>query len=981
MLTFILLSLSFIAGMGFAVLSGVMTSGLFLLLTAVFFTCAVIPFWFKHGTLVVSGRFSDILGDEEPLPILSLIFLLLTCAAFGTFKYTSELNSDYKGHFQTICDRQDESVIWRIRGRVIEEPKLKGDYLEVIIQPETMRTVQKKRTRVDASQVDEKKGNKKKGGFENVTETSEAETVTGGLLLAQVFEDNDVFREVAFNQTVEVEGQLSAASEKRNPGSLDYRQFLRNRGIFRTVRIVPRRAALTVLEQNDSGAWWYRFALYVKNEVLKVVKQTMPFPESSFLGGVLLGLKGGLPAKVSQEFRMTGVSHVLAVSGLHVTIIAGLLYGIFAMFRIPLRVFAPMIVFSLFTFALIVGWPSSAVRAALMNSLFILSRAYLKDRGFKLSVLFSLCVASDFILFMSPLQLTEPSFVLSVMAIYALAVFSEPSGDMLRQMLRGPGLFFAGASTAAFFLALIIRKDLILFPYFFPATFLYIIATCLVSARLANHSSFQSFAFEMLPGWLQGFLSAQVAISVAMMVPLSAFYFGQLSLASPIANLIAIPLIGVIVQVGLIAGLIGAFVPVIGIYVALVINAANWLAVKFFLGMATFFAFLIPFPRISQPSFTELAVYYVLLHCLYFRHDIKAWTIAIYAAVTDLWEDPEYRTALSGLSILVMIGVVAFAVVFFSGFERQPDFRATMLDVGFGSSLMVEAGGKIALVDAALNDTLAGVDRGDRVIQPALSGKQAREVEAVILSSALPERISGLRSVLANYRVKKLYVPFPLPENGQKIEFSEYAKIFSLGDLKLEKRLKSGQEVAIPPAYFWELAFESYNNLIEDVARYKIPVSKIKSGDKITDVGALIEVLYPDKVTEPFQQYYDGLILKISSGEQHFLYISGNAHPLEEVVKFKPAFVFVADLPYPLDTFETFVKSKQPEGVAVSFRFPSQWLMENFHLANTISSRNRSYLPRFRQWQFPVYVTSESGAVQVDQSRNSVSIKPFVKEH
>lgn len=980
MLTFILLSLAFIGGMGFAVLSGVITSGLFLVLTAVFFLCAAIPFWFSHGSRLTSGRFSEIYEDEEPLPILSIIFLMLAFAALGVFKYSSELQSDYQGHLQTICERHDESTIWRIRGRVMEEPRLKNDYLEVIIQPESMRTVQKKRTHVRAAPTDGKKGSGRKAGFENVTETSAAEKVTGGLLLAQVFEDNDVFREVAFNQTVEIEGQLNAASEKRNPGSLDYRLHLRNKGIFRTIRIVPRRAAMTVLEVHDEGAWWYRFSLHVKNEVLKVIKQTMPYPESSFLGGVLLGLKGGLPAKVSQEFRMTGVSHVLAVSGLHVTIIAGLLYGIFAMFRVPLKVFAPMIVFSLFTFAMIVGWPSSAVRAALMNSLFILSRAYLSDRGFKLSVLFSLCVASDFILFMSPLQLTEPSFVLSVMAIYALALFSEPSGNFLRRMLRGPGLIFAGGATAAFFLAIIIKKDLVLYPYFFPVTFAYIIATCAVATRLANLSSFQSFAFEMLPGWLQGFLAAQIAIFVAMMGPLSAFYFGQLSLAAPIANLIAIPLIGVIVQIGLIAGLTGAFVPVIGIYLALVLNAANWLAVKFFLGMATFFAFLIPFPRISQPSFAELAFYYLLLHGFYFRLEIIGWTRAVYAAVNELWQDPEYKTSLSGLMILAMIAVVSIAVALFSGIERRPDFRATMLDVGFGASLMIEAEGKVTLIDAGLNDVLAGVDRGDRVIQPALSGKQAREVEAVILSSALPERISGLQSVLANYRVKKLYVPFPLPEDGQKIEFDEYVRRFSLGDLKLEKRLKSGQTIAIPPAYYWELAFDSYNQLIEDVARYKIPVTQIKAGDKIENSGSLIEVLYPQKVGVPFKQYYDGLVLKIGFGEKNLLYVAGNSHPLDEVVKFRPSFIFVADLPAPWDAFESFVKSRQPEGVAVSFRFPSQWLLENFHLAGVISARHRSYMAKFRQWPFPVYVTSENGAVQVDQVRRIIAAKPFIKE-
>lgn len=978
MLTFILLSLSFIGGMALAVMANIATSGLALLLTAVFFTCAVIPFWFKHGLSIASGNYSAIAGDDEPVPAMTLIFLMLACAAFGVFRYSSELQSDFKGHFQTICERYDEATTWRIKGKIIEEPSLKGDFLEVIIKPESMRRVVRKRVHTSGSEGARK--DRRKGGFENVIETSEAETVTHGLLMAQVFEETEAFREVSFNQTVEVEGQLSAASERRNPGALDYRQYLRNRGIFRSMRITRSRGALKVIEQTESGAIWYRFALHVKNEVLKVIKQTMPYPESSFLGGVLLGLKGGLPPKISQEFRMTGVSHVLAVSGLHVTIIAALLYGVFSMLRVPLRVFAPIVVFSLFTFAMIVGWPSSAVRAALMNSLFILSRAYLKDYGFKLSVLFSLCVASDFILFMSPLQLTEPSFVLSVMAIYALAVFSEPSGEILRKMLRGPGLFFAASATAVFFLAIVIRKDLVLLPYFFPGVFVYIVATCLISNRLANMSSFQSFAFEMLPGWLQSFLGAQIAIFIAMMGPLSAFYFGQLSLAAPIANLIAIPLIGVIVQIGLIAGLTGAFIPLVGLPIALVLNAANWLAVKFFLGMATFFAVLIPFPRISQPSFAELVVYYLVLHLFFFRKEILTWASAIYSAAAELYEDPDYRTSMSGLAIVVVTLIVAGSVIFFSGFERKPDMRLTMLDVGFGSSLMLESGGKISLFDAGLNDTLAGVDRGERVIQPALSGKQAREVEAVFLTSALPERISGLRSVLGNYRVKRIYAPFDIPDNGRKITFDEYARNFSLGDLKLEKRIKGGQSIAFPPGYYWELAFNSYNHLIEDIFRYKIQVSRIAAGDKITDLGPVIEVLHPGKTSDQFKNYYDGALISISSGDKSYLFLSGNAHPLQDITGLRPQFIFSADLPFPADVFEQFVKSTRPEGVAVSFRFPSQWLIEDYHMAGTISSRHRSYSQKFRQWPVPVYLTSENGAVQVDQTRGSVQIKPFIRE-
>lgn len=348
--------------------------------------------------------------------------------------------------------------------------------------------------------------------------------------------------------------------------------------------------------------------------------------------------------------------------------------------------------------------------------------------------------------------------------------------------------------------------------------------------------------------------------------------------------------------------------------------------------------------------------------------------------MSEVWNEPEYKNSFSLFAIFIVSLVVAGSVVFFSGFERQPDLRLTMLDVGFGSSLMIEGDGRVALIDAALNDTLGGIDRGERVIQPVLSGKKIREIDAVILSSALPERISGLSSVFSAYRVNRLYVPFPLATDGVRVDFEQYVRLFAFGDLKMEKRLKSGQNAGIPPGYFWELAYESYNRLIEDVQRYGIPVTIIKAGDKINEAGAVIEVLYPERARRSFQQYYDGLILKISSGVQNYAFLSGNAYPLEGDIKFKADFIFCADLPYPYEAFEKFAKSSIPEGVAVSFRFPAAWLMENYHLAGAISSRNRSYAPRFKQLKFPVHLTSENGAIQVDQLRGSISTKVFVKE-
>ncbi|HOT29138.1 MAG TPA: ComEC/Rec2 family competence protein [Candidatus Ozemobacteraceae bacterium] len=1003
MTTFIILTLAYVAGMSTVSLLGIAGGPFFLLLAAMFFAAAAIPFWQQHGDKLSAGEIGDIAEDENPVPVLSILLLTGACFFFGMFRYGTALNVLSPHHVDRVIDSSNPFGKWRVVGRVIEEPTLKNDYLEVIIAPDTAQEIistrqQKPRAATSGKGKGKGKGKGRKPSStlqpaldsQVASETTAAtdlapetpppdeKTIDDGLILAQVFEENDAFKLLKFNQRIEISGHFSVPSAARNPGSLDYQRSLRNRGIFRTVRIAGRGARLEIIEDDPSGSPWYRFALYLRTSILGVIKQTMPYPESSFLGGVLLGLRGGLPPQVTTEFRKTGVSHVLAVSGLHVTIIAGMFYGLFVMFGVPLRIFSPIIVFFLFTFALIVGWPSSAVRAALMNSLFLLSRAYLGDRGFRASIIFALSVAAAYILTVNPLQLTEPSFVLSFMAIYALAMFSEPAEKLLRECLRGPGLAFAFGAVALLYLVVVLKRDLVLAPYFFPGIALYILASVIVSRRFSRVSGFQSFSFEMLPQWLIGFTSSQIAIFLAMMGPLSAYYFGSMSLSAPIANMIAIPLIGVIVQVGLIAGLIGSFVPVVGLHLALVINAANWLAVKFFLGMAHFFALVIPFPRVSQPGIGLLLLYYALLHLYFFWDELSTYASALWAAVVDLWEDPDYKWGL-GLIAAGGIAVFAFLAVFgVSRVESRPSMRLTMLDVGFGASLLYEKDGKTLLVDAGYRDTFSGYDVGERVIQPALSSKMTNALDAVVLTSALPERISGLLSVLDNYRVRAIYAPFEIPTDGKRVPFGEYVRRFSLADMKVEGDYKKGIYLSSPPNYYWEQAADSFNALVKAVNKYRIPVHPLVAGVRIDGFGDSVEILAPATFTPRFSCYYDGAALLFKEGGDRIAYAPGNAYLFEKALPAELNGLLLADLPYPYEKFAEYVRATKPEWVGISFRKPSSWLMERYYMQKLLDGRSIQFNRRSRDLPLPVYRTERYGAIQVTARQGKLYTKTYI---
>ncbi len=994
---FILFTLAYIVGMGLAVVLEIQAAPFFLLLTAFLLVGSFIPLWQRHGQTLIEGHFRQILQEEEAFPVLSVLLLMGAMGCFGVFRYAGALQATGPRHLDRVMENGDPWTKWRVVGEVVAEPTLKNDFLEVKIQP---RLVQKVVRSKKPPKGPRGKGKKRSnagsapaaveaptggdapagGGYALSEDLPEPEReVEDGLVMAFIYQETEAYRQVKFNQTVELTGQFHKASTRRNPGSLDYQRYLRNQGVFRTFRLTAKSGRFTVLAEDPSGAWWYRFALHLRTRFLKVIKQTMPYPESCFLGGVLLGLRGGLPPIVASEFRKTGVSHVLAVSGLHVTIIAGLFYGIFTMFRVPLRVFAPFIVFFLFTFALIVGWPSSAVRAALMNSLFILSRAYLRDYGFRLSIVFSLAVAAVYILTISPLQLTEPSFVLSFMAIYALAMFTDPAEKLMRDTLRGDGLVLAAVASFLFFLAVTLKRDLVIHPWFFTGTGLFIVAVVWASRRLATSSGFQSYSFEMLPGWLKSFTASQVAIFLAMMGPLSAYYFGSMSLAAPLANMIAIPLIGLIVQLGLIAAIVGSFLPVVGLPLALVLNAANWLGVKFFLGMAHFFAVLIPFPRVSQPGLGLILGYYALLHLYFYWETIRDYSLALGAAVIDLWEDPDYRIPLG----LVGGGLVA-VILFLGGFglsrlERAPTLRVTQLDVGYGSSLLVEKGGRFALIDAGMRDGLSEYDVGERVIQPALSEKFADRVDLVVLSSALPERISGLLSVAENYQIGRILAPFEIPTGGQLIPFQEFIKRFNFADVKLETDFRKGIIPSMPPNYYLDQAFQAFNGLIRRVHKSGIPVGRLAAGTPLPGFEDTIEVLYPSRAGDRFAVYYDGAILQIREGAHRFVFSSGSMYSLPKVLPERVDVLFLADLPFPLDDFWGLVSSDRVNRVALSFRKPSSWLLEGYYMKKILDGRSIQIDRKIRDQPGRFLQTQSDGAIQVDVVKDRLLVRPFVE--
>lgn len=142
---------------------------------------------------------------------------------------------------------------------------------------------------------------------------------------------------------------------------------------------------------------------------------------------LLLGDRSALADGVKRDFSRAGVSHLLAISGLHMTMLFGMLAGILTWVGIPKRVRALILAVASLGYLVLLGFPPSATRAVIM-----LGTVYLSHLCYAhADPLTSLGLAGGLILAITPYAVADGGFWMSLMATFGLLTFMPPLGKWL----------------------------------------------------------------------------------------------------------------------------------------------------------------------------------------------------------------------------------------------------------------------------------------------------------------------------------------------------------------------------------------------------------------------------------------------------------------------------------------------------------------------------------------------------------------------
>jgi len=171
----------------------------------------------------------------------------------------------------------------------------------------------------------------------------------------------------------------------------------------------------------------------IKGSSYNILHENLSYDNANICYGVLFGEKQGLSAETTEMFSYAGISHILAVSGLHIGVLVSVLFYLFGKMKKHKISKFLLITFCLFFYAYLCSFTPSVCRASIMAFLSLLCKIKRKQYD----ILSGLSIAGIIILLVSPMSLFLISFQLSFLCVFAIVALA-PSIDRLLTKIRIP---------------------------------------------------------------------------------------------------------------------------------------------------------------------------------------------------------------------------------------------------------------------------------------------------------------------------------------------------------------------------------------------------------------------------------------------------------------------------------------------------------------------------------------------------------------
>ena len=406
-------------------------------------------------------------------------------------------------------------------------------------------------------------GGFKKKFFMNVSEidyNGKTEKISAKTLVSVFLKEK---HNVKFNigDTYKIKGKLRPPFKVSNPSQFDYGKYLQNFGVFTLFYADSADCAF----QNSvvSPKWKFLQGLNnIRNDIIQTHSKYLKSPNIEILGGIVFGDDAiAPPGEIKASFAHSGLLHILAASGMNVTLIYGIWFFILRKLRAPFNFTVLSGIFVVIFYSLMTGLGPSVVRAAIML-IFILIGKLIDRNAHSISLLSFVALL---MLVYNPAYVNDVGFQLSFMVTFGLLVTAPVVFEQFAQ-----------------------------------------------SEDDSESLHLSRFTLHALPPWLSSAVFIPI-IAQIWVAPIQMYYFNSFSLYSVFANIVSLPIVTVISFGGFISAVL-----------ALVKPLANPVCFMFDLVLNPILSALVAISgyfsslphsliQIPQPGFLQILLYYVIV--------------------------------------------------------------------------------------------------------------------------------------------------------------------------------------------------------------------------------------------------------------------------------------------------------------------------------------------------------------------------------
>ena len=574
-----------------------------------------------------------------------------------------------------------------------------------------------------------------------------------------------------FGDVVEITGVYEEPNIARNYKGFDYKQYLKSKNIYGTIDCTQ----YEIIANNKIDII-SNIINYVQNNIKENMSNILDEEQGALCIGILIGDRENISDITEDNFKKSNLTHMLAVSGSHITYIIVALTTLLSKTN---RKFSLIItiIFLLF-FTVLTGFTASVLRASIMGILTLLASILHR----KSDTINNLGISSIIILLYNPYLLVDAGFLLSYAGTIGIIFFSKKISNGI---------------------SIIVNK----------------INPNLLNIEENNNSKilFVKSIIEKIILYVISSLSVTISANIVI-IPIMAYMFSTISFTFWISNILAGSIMEVVTIFGFITYLISIVFPMLAEFLGIALNLFLTILLKI-----AEISSIIPGASIyiKTPSLIMCVMYYLVIFILFNLKPIRQFIRkkAIFRFLIIKAKKHKLKILVTIITVIILLNSIIYVT--------DKNLKIYFVDVGQGDCTLIQTHEKKNILIDGGGSEFGSFDVGESILLPYLLNRGINKIDYMMISHFDSDHIGGLFYIMENLKVDNIIIS----RQGKNSEnFKKFIQIMSEKQINLII-VKRGDYVKIDGTSYFEILFPEEKQISDNVLNNNSIVAKFVSSN------------------------------------------------------------------------------------------------------------------------------------------------------